>query len=445
MQLKTVLSDQNEPNTIIALRNKQPFYLSDLRALVSTLIKQIESVNTARWALCFQDSYTFAASLLAVLYCGKQIILPGHIREKQLQEQANEYDAVLTDLPLQLACPLVNTSDITIDPNQTDLPHWPEQQQDLILFTSGSTGKPKPINKPIPRLELEIDILRNEFAARLTDGTVISTVSHQHLYGLTFRILLPLLSGIPFDANSIEYHEQLYNYPDHNIILIASPAFLKRLDDNLVSIPCRMVFSAGGPLNFDHAQKVAFVLNVLPQEIYGSSETGVIATRQQQHIQQCWQPFNQIKISQHSDRSVIVDSPLFCANETQINDIIQLDENGFHLIGRQDRIIKIEEKRISLTEIEQRLTQLDGISDAAVVTLELNNRVMIGAAVVLSQHMNNQEQDSLSHRQMTQQFRQTLRDWLEPVALPKYWRVVDAIPLNQQGKRSYIELQELFL
>lgn len=443
MRLRSLLSKQRSPDTIIALRNKQPLYLADFRLQVSGLIKHIESVNAVRWALCFQDSYSFAAALLAVLYCGKQIILPGHIRQKQLQEQASEYDAIVTDFALQLPCPIINIHETTCEPNQTDLPDWPEQQKDLILFTSGSTGKPKPINKPIHRLELEIDILHDAFADQLTNGTVVSTVSHQHLYGLTFRILLPLLSGIPFDANSIEYHEQLYAYPNHNIILIASPAFLKRLDSNLATIPCRMVFSAGGPLHFDHAQNVVNALTVLPQEIYGSSETGVVATRQQKQIQQRWQPFNQITISQHTDRSIIVDSPLFCADETQINDIIQLEENGFHLIGRQDRIIKIEEKRISLTEIEQRLTQLDEIRDAAVVTLERNHRIMIGAVIVLSQTDNPHQ--TLNHRQLTQHFRHTLRDWLEPVALPKYWRIVESIPLNQQGKRAYIELQELFL
>ena len=42
------------------------------------------------------------------------------------------------------------------------------------------------------------------------------------------------------------------------------------------------------------------------------------------------------------------------------------------------------------------------------------------------------------------QWRKALRASLEPVAIPRYWRVVDEIPVNSMNKRVYAQLQELF-
>ena len=41
-------------------------------------------------------------------------------------------------------------------------------------------------------------------------------------------------------------------------------------------------------------------------------------------------------------------------------------------------------------------------------------------------------------------WRRALLPWLEPVAVPRYWRVIDEIPVNSMNKRVYAQLQELF-
>jgi acyl-coenzyme A synthetase/AMP-(fatty) acid ligase len=442
--LNRILDNGRSPNEIVAWRNKQPLLLKDFRALTLTIIDAIQYSPSERWALCFNDSYYFAASLMALFYCGKTPVIPGHLRQALLEEQAEEYDALLTDLALSLDCPTVNLTKLKpASLPEGALPVWP-QQKALILYTSGSTGKPKAIVKPIDLLALESQILIDRFGSELAGSRIVSTVSHQHLYGLTFRIFLPLLAGLPFDCDIVEYHEQLQNYPSDGITLIASPAFLKRLDPNLPPLSCRLVFSAGGPLDFEVAQRTQQSLNALPQEIYGTSETGVIATRAQRTKNQIWSAFSGITVSQRADKTIKIFSPLFTDQRYEaIGDIIELEAGGFHLAGRKDRIVKIEEKRISLTEIEQRLCQQPEIDEAAVVTLEQDNRTIIGAVIVLSAYGRQQQQSG--ELMMTRRLRQTLRHWLEPVALPKRWRIIDIIPHNSQGKRSYIELQELFL
>ena len=42
------------------------------------------------------------------------------------------------------------------------------------------------------------------------------------------------------------------------------------------------------------------------------------------------------------------------------------------------------------------------------------------------------------------QLRHDLRQWFEPVAIPRYFRIENEIPLNTQGKRRYDEISGLF-
>lgn len=101
--------------------------------------------------------------------------------------------------------------------------------------------------------------------------------------------------------------------------------------------------------------------------------------------------------------------------------------------------MKIEEKRISLSEVEYRLLQLDGILEAAVLPITRGSRQSVGALLVL-------DHDARRRWGKSQelQWRKALRASLEPVAIPRYWRVVDEIPVNSMNKRVYAQLQELF-
>ncbi|SFD32317.1 AMP-binding protein [Pragia fontium] len=447
LRLKDVLSANRPHNTLIAWRGEQRLTLSKFRFRVKKLIRQLQSCPEQQWAICFNDSYLFSAALLALIYCGKTPVIPGHLRQAQLKEQYQQgaFDALLSDLPLQIGCPTIWSSATPHDREELaiELPEWPENAE-LILFTSGSTGQPKAVHKLIRLLEAESELLANNWRSLVPGTRIAATVSHQHLYGLTFRILLPLVLGLPFNAQLTEYHEQLQPLATTPLALIASPAYLKRLDSSLRVLNCAMVVSAGGPLNLDEARRVKQCLTVLPLEIYGTSETGVIAHRRQEHLQQPWQPFNGIQITRQPDGEINVVSPLFNNDAgSTIGDLISLEPDGFHLLGRKDKIIKIEEKRISLADVEQRLISLDEISDAAVIPITQNGRTLLAAAIVLTNI--GQQRHQQGDHPLTQHLRQQLREWLEPVALPKRWRIVSAIPLNTQGKRAYSELQELFL
>lgn len=124
--------------------------------------------------------------------------------------------------------------------------------------------------------------------------------------------------------------------------------------------------------------------SIRPDEIYGSTESGVIACRQRLQDNAPWQPFPGIRF-QPQGNTIRLFSPLIADdNGTVIDDILHFNESGqFQLAGRRDRVVKIEEKRISLSEVEYRLLQLDGILEAAVLPITRGSRQSVGALLVL--------------------------------------------------------------
>lgn len=401
----------------------------------------------ARWALCFDDSLLFTQALLACALGGYQAILPGHQRLAGLQELQSQFDGLLTDSELpgaalvvpQLRLPLADVHE-GLDAAHSDLA---PVRLDITLFSSGSTGEPKAIPKAWPQLEAELRVQMALWGERLADARVLASVSHQHIYGLLFRILLPLALGRPFDRRTIDYPEQLAAQGTP-WCLIASPAFLSRLDPAMPATGCRLIVSSGGPLQLEDARQARALFGQLAVEIFGSSETGGIGWRQRHQEQTPWTALPGVEVRVGPEQGLLLRSPflekgdwLACA------DRIALHGEGFELLGRQDRIVKLEEKRISLDEVEARLQALAEVESAAVLPLQQGQRQILGAVLVLSE-LGAARWDELGQGRFLLALRQQLRPWLEPVALPRSVRRVVQMPVNAQGKRPWPQLKELF-
>ncbi|WP_261118745.1 AMP-binding protein [Serratia ficaria] len=444
LPMRRWLSADRDDATLVAWRGERALSLGQFRRDVAALAARLTARPETRWALCFDDSYRFAVALLAALYAKKLPVIFGHQREAILKEQRRDFDALLTDLPLDPGAPVMAVEEDT--ERARALPEWPRDPQ-FILCTSGSTGQPQAVVKSVACMESESELLAARWLPAFQGGCVAASVSHQHMYGLSFRLFLPLAFGLPFDAQPTEYHEQLIaRRQGRRLIFISSPAWLKRLDNRLAFSECLQVFSAGGPLSLAEAQLAQQMLGVLPLEIYGTTETGMLAWRMQRQAETPWRLFEPIALSREPDGGVSVRSPLIGEAGMRLSDIIALAPDGrqFHLEGRADRIIKVEEKRLSLTEIERRLQSLPAIADASVLTLQQHGRTLLAAVIVLTP-LGQARRRALTEGEFTRELRQALRAWLEPVALPRRWRIIAAMPLNPQGKRAYAELRELFL
>jgi len=445
LPLSQWLNPTRPDETCIAWLGTREWQLGELRHDVVTLMQALHTQPGTRWALCFENSYLFIVALLATLHAGKIPVIPGHCRASVLNEQQDLFDGILSEASLDCAGPQIVVSAGSASTHGHDITLPPIAADSVIeLFTSGSTGQPKKIIKPVALLDAEAQMLHTRFEQRLDGCRVVASVVPQHLYGLTFRIFLPMACGLPLHASMLYYAEQLSALPaEHRYVFISSPAFLKRLDANLTPPPVSMLLSAGGMLPWKEVKETQSWLNVWLDEIYGSTETGVIAWRQRIDNGTSWQLFPGVTLRAEDDEWRLL-SPLL--NDDQgllLDDMIELVDDGFRLAGRRGRVVKIEEKRVSLSEIEQRLMALEGILDAAALPVSRGGRQGIGVVLVLTESARQQWQASGGKAQ-EQAWRLALMPWLESVAVPRYWRVLDEIPVNSMNKRVYAQLQELF-
>ncbi|WP_163391928.1 AMP-binding protein [Enterovibrio norvegicus] len=414
---------------------------------VSSLTAHFEAKEEQRWALAFDDSYLFATAFLALCHARKNIVLPGNLQPGALNELRPHFDAIVHDERIQLLAntPAVSLPYAEVNTHANLSRPAPFNAVTLTLFTSGSSSTPKAIVKQLSQLQAELNQLEFQWGESLSNTRVQSTVSHQHIYGLLFRVLWPLSAGRAFSCSDLVYPEQVTAEAQSDATLISSPALLKRLEGQCKHNEYRAVFSSGGPLPFDASTHSEQLLGQRPVEVYGSTETGGIGFRQQTLSTQPWQLFDDIRAELDEHGCLRLLSPYIDANAWyQTADLCDLiNDTQFVLKGRADRVIKLEEKRVSLSEIEQRLCENTWISDAASLVLSLDERQVVAAVVVLSPEGQRKVAD-VGKGKFQLALRQQLRDWLEPIAIPRQLRFVNAIPQNSQGKRQKQVIESLF-
>ncbi|MDC7815989.1 MULTISPECIES: AMP-binding protein [Pseudomonas] len=412
--------------------------LEGLQTRALGLAAALQARGVRRLALHLEDAVDLAVALLGAWRAGVSVLLPADLQAQTRQRWAADVDLWLTDQdpplqPLQAA---------PLEPAELDL-----DACQLSLCTSGSSGEPKRIEKNLRQLANEVQALEHLWGADLGPAWIIGSVATQHIYGLLFRVLWPLCAGRPFVRRQLPFPEDLQRASREcpAFAWVASPALLKRMGDNLdwpALSPVRRVFSSGGALPAEAASGLQQRLQQWPTEILGSSETGGIAWRQGPEL---WQPFAEVHLSQDSDGALLIASPYLPPGHVEHTaDAARIAADGrFELLGRLDRIVKLEEKRISLPMLEQALEQHDWVAEARLGVIE-DNRAYLGALLVLSESglhaLRNQ-----GRRHLTQALRQHLAGHCEALALPRRWRLLRQMPLNNQGKLPQTEVQALLL
>ncbi|WP_417796833.1 acyl-CoA synthetase family protein [Stutzerimonas nitrititolerans] len=409
-----------------------------LRQQALRLAGGLRSRNITRLALHLEDAGELAIALLGAWRAGVTVLLPADLQPATRQRLADQADLWLTD----------QAGDSTLAELLGDaLPAAPLDldQCRLLLCTSGSSGEPKLIEKRLRQLANEVEVLEDQWGAGLGQACIIGSVAAQHIYGLLFRVLWPLCAGRPLLRKALPFPEdiQLASREQADFCLVASPALLKRMGDNLdwpALSRVRRVFSSGGPLPAEAAQQLQQRLDQAPTEIYGSSETGGIAWRQGGSL---WQPFVGVELSQDEQGALRIASPCLPPDHVeQTADAARIQADGrFELLGRLDRIVKLEEKRISLPMLESALSEHPFVSEARLSVIE-DNRAFLAALVALSDAglhaLRNQ-----GRRALTQALRKHLAQYCEALALPRRWRLVRQMPCNAQGKLPQAQLEAL--
>ena len=409
--------------------------------VAGSLVEDLKAREADQVALYCDDSAHFAVSLLACAMAGVDAYLLPDITDDRVQRLHEKCQLVISDQDLShrdLPQILINVD--------SELADYPQQECEesitvslhniqIVLETSGSSGQAKQLVKNWQQMRQEASVL-TELIEPLLPGeglTICGSVSAQHMYGLTFRIFLAFYLGLAMNRERLLFPETLID-TTHKVgpcIWISSPTLLHTFNENhqweKARDKVRLIVSSGGSLSA-HAKK--FLQETLATEvleIYGSTETGVVASRLGSKY---WRFFPSVQ-SQEDETLGLEITSNWCLDRQYLADAISWREDEFELLGRLDRIIKLADNRVSLLQIEQQLMAHEWIADCYLALHPSKNRV---AAWIALNPTGIEAWCSQGRKSVISCIKRFLLQSQVKVALPRYWRFDTELPRNSQGK-----------
>ncbi len=435
------LVSHTSPDSIVAWRADGPVkvreFLADVWALAARMPAAGHLLN-----MC-ADRYRFSVGLAAAIVGRKVSLLPSthtpgvirHIREFAPDVFClTDNDACTVELPLlhydtgdagaRAAAPVA-------------IPAIDNEQLIAIVFTSGSTGTPQPHRKfwgtLVQSVRAEADHLG---LPSHRPCTVIGTVPPQHMYGFESTVLLCWHNGHALSHAQPFYPADIVQAlaaPAAPRVLVSSPVHLRALLDAELALPeLALVVSATAPLSAALAREIEARCRAPLMEIFGSTETGQIASRRSTQTAH-WRLFPGIRFVQRGERVHAYGGQA----ETPIamNDLLEpVGDELFLLHGRVADLINIAGKRHSLASLNHLLNSIPGVVDGAFFMPDAaaGARVTRLAACVVAPALD------------ASQVLMALREHLDPVFLPRPLLLVPALPRNSTGKLPRAALQALF-
>jgi len=243
-----------------------------------------------------------------------------------------------------------------------------------IAFTSGTTGRPQPHPKRWGALthgtRINAERIRECFSApqRAATPWVVATVPPQHMYGIETSVLLPLLADMAVHASRplfpADVARSLAEVPAPRV-LVTTPVHLRALVDSGQPFPAVAVtVSATAPLDAGLAAQAESALGTVMLEMFGSTETCVIASRRTAH-EDSWLLYPGVRLEPGAERALVA-APWFDA-PTHLQDLIELTgADRFRVRGRNLDMVEVAGKRASLADLTRRLLAVPGVADAVV-------------------------------------------------------------------------------
>lgn len=432
------LVTHSHPEEVLAWRRSQPIsaagFLDDARRLAAAMPAGRHVLNAC------DDRYHFAAGLAAALLADKISLLPPTLTPEMVRQVRRFAPDVfcLADQPRAIDMPQMAWADAVVAAPPAmaparaggyDVPQIPSSRTAAIVFTSGSTGFPVAHYKSWGGL---VQSVRAE-AARLglLDGrrhSIVATVAPQHMFGFESTVLIALQSGAALTAAHPFYPADIcaeLAAATRPCMLVTTPVHLKALLAAGLEIPAPdLVLSATAPLSPQLAQAVEARLKAPVLEIYGSTETGQIASRRTTGSAE-WTLFSGVTLSAAQGHTWA--SGGHVEQATPLADEIELLGAGrFLLHGRTADLVNIAGKRSSLGYLNHQLNALPGVVDGAFFMPGDNpgdgGNVTRLMAFVVAPGM----------RAAT--LLAALRERIDAIFIPRPIVLLDALPRNSTGK-----------
>ena len=350
----------------------------------------------------------------------------------------------------------------------------------IYLHSGGTTGNPKIIalsDASFNNLSSKIDGI---VPSSLEGKSMLAVLPHFHGFGLGMGIHSPLFEGattaimMKFDGDKII---KWINQGKINFI-IGIPLLYTKLFENKKFMKCKMenleyLFIGGDNCSRDLITKTnAFFkkkgIDCALLEGYGLTETVTVCnvnTKENQKVGSVGKPLQGIKV-QIRDENLNLLKPnevgeVFVSGNTLMNgyyhnpkatqetkmvideeewirtgDLGYLDEEGFLFIkGRKKRLIKIAGINVYPSEVENLVSNMDGVRHAALIYFKDENKLKLFVTI---------EEDKIKDKELLKKEIETqVKNNFTKYAWPKEIEIVKHFPRTKMGKIDYKGFEKL--
>ncbi len=459
-----------------------------ITALARAILRRMGASSAEALCVATEDRLEVMAAVLATWMGGLHLVLPHGLERSQVEAACREHrcGALLGEAPVDLPETVRLGAEGRVGPEltpsadrslhgatlaQVHLSSAGAGQGSVTLHTGGSTGRPRAWRRSLPSLLGEADALISRLGLRGTDR-LMATVSPLHIYGLMLSVLVPLRLGAGVVRRSGYFPREVEGATRRwgCTVLVATPPHLRILGRGAEELTgLRLITSSGSMLFGSDAEAVYARTRAPVVEVYGSTETGAVATRCRARGQSRWAPLQEVDARVHGGR-LQVRSPFLSEGLARREDgFVDTgdraswpggqevfgpggahpagdhpadvaadaaappgDDKGFVLLGRADGVIKIAGVRVDMLGVEEVIRSLPGVRDACVVSVAvegLRENALLAAVVADSGQ---------------EELRRALDASLSPAERPRRILWLDQMPVSPPGKHDRRAVLALF-
>ena len=298
---------------------------------------------------------------------------------------------------------------------------WNNDSPFVHVQTSGSTGAPKPMLVEKQRM-LNSARITCDFLGLQEGDTALLCMSLDYIAGkmMVVRALerrLKLIT-VPPSGHPLGEPSPCYDFaamvPMQVYNSIQEPAERERL------MQIRHLIIGGGAID----DGLAAALSTFPHHVwstYGMTETlSHIALRRLNgpDASEWYTPFPSVKVSLNADDCLVIDAPQVCPERLVTNDIAELSNGRFRILGRKDNVICSGGIKIQIETVERQLRP--HMSAPFVISKRADEK--FGEIVVLLTEGSPSDARTICERILAKYHQ------------PKVYLHVDKIPLTETGK-----------
>jgi O-succinylbenzoic acid--CoA ligase len=309
------------------------------------------------------------------------------------------------------------------------LEEWHNSSPTVLVHTSGSTGQPKPMWVEKERMKVSARITC-DFLGLKPGDTALLCMSLDYIAGKMMvvraqtcglRLVALKPTGCPSWNGMIDFAAmvpmQVYN-------LLQSTEGRLRLES------VRHLIIGGGAIDDKLAEKLRTFPNAV-WSTYGMTETlSHIALRRLngEEASEWYVPFEGVELLQTEDGCLVINAPAVHEGQLVTNDIVELSDKGFRILGRKDNVICSGGIKIQIEEVERLLKP--HLDVPFMITKSPDRK--FGEQVVL----------------LTEGSDMVILENVCREVLPKYWQPrrfvhVDSLPFTETGKPARKEAERL--